>query len=46
MSAARFKRMATACGFVVDRQVDHWGDQKQFSVAYRDVITVGTKPGP
>ena len=43
MSAARFARMATAGGFVVDQQVDRWGDEQQFSVAYRDVITVGTK---
>lgn len=46
MSAARFARMATASGFVVDQQVDRWGDEEQFSVAYRDVITVGTKTGP
>jgi hypothetical protein len=46
MSAARFARMATAGGFVVDQQVDRWGEKQQFSVAYRDVITVGTKTGP
>ncbi len=45
MSAERFARMAVERGFVIDEQVDRWGDRGQFSVAYRDVITVGTKLG-
>jgi SAM-dependent methyltransferase len=43
MSAPRFARMATGHGFVIDHQGDRWGADQQFGVAYRDVITVGTK---
>jgi len=43
MSAGRFARMAVKHGFVVDQQTSRWGDHGQFGVAYRDVITVGTR---
>ena len=43
MSAGRFARMATAHGFDVIAQDSVWGDHEQFGIAYRDVITVGTK---
>jgi SAM-dependent methyltransferase len=43
MSARRFARMAVDHGFDIDFQGSSWGDQRQFSVSYRDVITVGTK---
>jgi hypothetical protein len=46
MSAERFARMAVEHGLAVDEQVDSWGDRREFSVSYRDVITVGTKPVP
>jgi len=44
MSAARFARLAAEQGLAVGDQVNRWGDRLQFGVAYRDVITVGTKP--
>jgi hypothetical protein len=43
MSAASFARMATERGFVVDRQVRSWGDRRQFSLTFNDVISIGTK---
>jgi SAM-dependent methyltransferase len=43
MSAARFAKMAADHGLAVDRQLDRWGDNDQFAVAYRDVITIGTR---
>jgi SAM-dependent methyltransferase len=46
MSADRFARMAVDHGFDIDFQGRSWGDQQQFGVAYRDVITVGIKRAP
>ncbi len=43
MSGPRFARMAVKQGFVVDQQTSTWGDHQEFGVAYRDVITVGTR---
>jgi SAM-dependent methyltransferase len=46
MSASRFHRMATERGFVDVSQRARWGDNGQFAVGFRDVITVGTTPAP
>jgi SAM-dependent methyltransferase len=46
MTAERFARLAVEHEFVVTDQVSRWGDHGQFTVAYRDVITVGTRSAP
>ena len=43
MSAERFRRIAGRYGLIVDGQTSSWGEAHEFGVAYRDVISVGTK---
>jgi len=44
MSAERFARLTADSGLVVHSQVDRWGEQGQFSVTFRDVVTLGSRP--
>ena len=42
MSARRFASMAHRHGLVVDSQVRTWGDNREFGLAFNDVISVGS----
>ncbi|HTT87353.1 MAG TPA: class I SAM-dependent methyltransferase [Acidimicrobiales bacterium] len=45
MSARRFAAMANNHGLVVDHQVRTWGENRQFGLAFNDVVSVGSSPG-
>ncbi|HUI01976.1 MAG TPA: class I SAM-dependent methyltransferase [Acidimicrobiales bacterium] len=45
MSARRFAAMAGHHGLVVDRQVRTWGSNRQYGLAFNDVVSVGSSPG-
>jgi SAM-dependent methyltransferase len=43
MTADRFRRIASRHDLIVEKQVSSWGDDNEFSIAFRDVISIGTK---
>ena len=45
MSAKRFERLARDQALSVDRQLRRWGSRGEFSVAFRDVVTIGSSAG-
>jgi len=44
MSAQRFAAMAEGRGLVVESQTRTWGDDREFGLAFNDVISVGSLP--
>jgi ubiquinone/menaquinone biosynthesis C-methylase UbiE len=43
MSSERFSKLARSHGLRVDHQVRQWGPRNEFSLAFNDVITIGTR---
>jgi SAM-dependent methyltransferase len=46
ISAHRFRTLAARHGLQVDRQIRRWGDNQQFGLAARDVLSLGSRPAP
>jgi ubiquinone/menaquinone biosynthesis C-methylase UbiE len=44
MSAKLFRSLAAREGLLIDQQIRSWGDNAQFGLAFKDVISIGTKP--
>jgi SAM-dependent methyltransferase len=44
MSAELFRSLAADEGLVVDQQLRTWGDDSQYGLAFKDVISIGTRP--
>jgi len=46
VSARQFAEVTADNGLVVDQQIWHWGPRCEFGLAFRDVISIGTRPLP